>query len=438
MNNSKKTIVLNRMYAGSYLSTHLGHEVINMFQADNGKHYLYLNSIGNFEEKGLNAKNMLLVMHVGGKRVEILGLAKNLSPAPGAQCSLPSNINSIDNSISEEQRNYILSEKDGGISYGDVPLLDIFGTIGQQNVFISYEVGKNEFGENEFFVPNKKMFICFDENEAQKDDIILNEHNFGSTSLRQFIQEGNKDYEILNSVIANEDMWHLCNEKVVRGAYTPHKISLFDICRIRHNENCFSDALAYYMEKYPKLWVGFFKELDILINDNFKVSREVDAKVNNENCKENTGGRIDLLLSDDNSFIVIENKVKSDINKIERDLGVNQNQLDRYQNFIKYLITNNKVKQKQYYLFVLAPDYSKLDIDEEKGFKPLKYSQICYYLKDKIGILGDSDFMAFYYAMRRHSFEYESLCLYDDMKNIFYSRIEEEYAKLQKHRGLLR
>ena len=31
-------IVLNRMYTGSYLSSNLGHEVINMFQADNGKH----------------------------------------------------------------------------------------------------------------------------------------------------------------------------------------------------------------------------------------------------------------------------------------------------------------------------------------------------------------------------------------------------------------
>ena len=184
------------------------------------------------------------------------------------------------------------------------------------------------------------------------------------------------------------------------------------------------------MGKYPKLWAGFFRELDISINNTFTVSREVDAKINSEEYKENTGGRIDLLLSDDNTFIVIENKVKSDINKIERDLGVDQDQLDRYKNFIKYLIDNNKVKNK-YYLFVLSPDYSKLKIDNEKEFKLLKYSQICNYLKDKIGNLGDNDFMAFYYAMRRHSFEHESLCLYDDMKNIFYSRIEELHMNLK-------
>ena len=419
MNETKGSIVLNRMYAGSYLSTHLGHEVINMFQADNGKHYLYLNSRGNFDEKGFNAKNMLLVMHVGGKRVEILGLAKDLKPASGAQCSLPSDINSLDNSISGEQKKYI---KDNKISYGGVPMLDFFGKAGQQNVFVSYEVD-----ENNFFVPNKKMVVCFDESEAQKEDIILREHNFASTSLRQFIQDGN-DYETLISVIENENMWHVYNEKVVRGTYTPHGISLFDICGICYNENCFSDALAYYMEKRPKLWVSFFRELGISVNDNFTVSREVDAKINSEKYKENTGGRIDLLLSDDNSFIVIENKVKSDINKIKRDLGVNQNQLDRYKNFIKYLISNDKVKQKQYYLFILAPDYSKLIIDNENEFKHIKYSRICNYLKDKIDVLGDSDFMALYYAMRRHSFEQESLCFYDDMKNIFYSRIEE-YAK---------
>ncbi len=30
-----KGIVLNRMYVGDYLSSNLGHEVINLYQADN-------------------------------------------------------------------------------------------------------------------------------------------------------------------------------------------------------------------------------------------------------------------------------------------------------------------------------------------------------------------------------------------------------------------
>ena len=84
----KKGLVLNRMYTGSYLSTNLGHEVINMFQADNGKHYLYLNARGNFDKKaGEKISDMLLVRYVGENRLEILAWASELTPAPGADKS---------------------------------------------------------------------------------------------------------------------------------------------------------------------------------------------------------------------------------------------------------------------------------------------------------------------------------------------------------------
>lgn len=39
------TIILNRMYAGSYLDEdeNIGHEVINLFRDDNGSNYIYIN-----------------------------------------------------------------------------------------------------------------------------------------------------------------------------------------------------------------------------------------------------------------------------------------------------------------------------------------------------------------------------------------------------------
>lgn len=435
-------IVLNRMYAGSYLSSNLGHEVINMFQADNGKHYLYLNSRGNFEEKGKLVSHMLLVMHIGGKRVEVLALAKNLKPVESANCSLPRNLSKKDNTISEAQQAYILGEKKnekrkkGGIHYGGVPLLNLFGDAGQQNIFVSYEVKKDCF-----FKPKERITLCFGEEEWQKGDILLTEHKFGSTTLHQYILEGNRDYETLISHIekagkecSNQEnsMWEPFNEKVVLGTYSTHKISLFDICQIQYNENCFSNALAHYMEKYPTLWANFFREeLGIPLQDTFSVSREVDAKVKDKKYKENTGGRIDLLLSDDDLFVIIENKVKSDINKVERDLGMNHTQLNRYENYVKYLIKSGDVPQTQYRAFLLAPNYNMPQLDNDKAFEPLTYRQICDYLEDKIVSLNDDDFTAFYHAMRRHRFDYESLCQYDDMKNIFYSRIEEYKRKKQ-------
>jgi hypothetical protein len=80
------------------------------------------------------------------------------------------------------------------------------GTTGQQNVFVSYEVD-----ENNFFIPYRKLFVCFAETETPYGDILLNEHNFGLTSLRQFIQGENQDYDTLIFTIENEDLWDVCN-----------------------------------------------------------------------------------------------------------------------------------------------------------------------------------------------------------------------------------
>lgn len=80
------------MYAGSYLGSNLGHEVINMFQADNGKHYLYLNPTGRLSDNAKTADCMLLARYIGNKSVEILAMAKNLKLVPGADLLLTGSI----------------------------------------------------------------------------------------------------------------------------------------------------------------------------------------------------------------------------------------------------------------------------------------------------------------------------------------------------------
>ena len=131
-------IVLNRMYTGSYLSSNLGHEVINMFQADNDKHYLYLNSKGNFSKDGASVSTMLLVRGIGEIRVEIIGLAKNLKFVKSAQCKLPRDLGRVDEDVQTKQLAYMKE-----ITYGGAPREDIFGDEGQQSVFISYEIYYN-------------------------------------------------------------------------------------------------------------------------------------------------------------------------------------------------------------------------------------------------------------------------------------------------------
>ena len=102
-----KGIVLNRMYTGSYLSTNLGHEVINMFQADDGNHYLYLNAKGNFSSIGKEVTTMLLVRHVGENCVEVVGMAKNLKCVDSACCSLPRDLGRINEKIQGAQQDFM-------------------------------------------------------------------------------------------------------------------------------------------------------------------------------------------------------------------------------------------------------------------------------------------------------------------------------------------
>ena len=59
---------------------------------------------------------------------------------------------------------------------------------------------------------------------------------------------------------------------------------MFDICQIQNDENCFSNALAYFMTlpEYYGLWKGFFEKYDITLNKNFLVEREVSSKIKDD------------------------------------------------------------------------------------------------------------------------------------------------------------
>lgn len=75
----KNGIVLNRMYVGDYLMSNLGHEVINLYQADNGCNYIYLNSTGDFVKAHQGrVEYMLFVKYYGKGEVEVIGMAKGL------------------------------------------------------------------------------------------------------------------------------------------------------------------------------------------------------------------------------------------------------------------------------------------------------------------------------------------------------------------------
>ena len=488
-----KDIVLNRMYTGSYLSSNLGHEVINMFQADNGKHYLYLNSKGNFSKDGASVSTMLLVRGIGEKRVEIIGLAKNLKFVKSAQCKLPRDLGRVDTGVQTKQLAYMKE-----ITYGGAAIKDIFGEEGQQSVFISYETDANNF-----YLPQRRIIINFkDKQDANNqeaknsENIYLKELSFGSTSLHQYVSETSNpgDWKLLDNICKNPTWWK--NDPinvVVPNNLSKQQDSLFDICRIQDDENKLSNALSYFIEKYPKIWIKYFKEkYNIELSKIDSVTREEDAKIDNSKCEDKTGGRIDLLIRTPECYIIMENKIDSRI--IFQD-GVSQ--IQRYYNYVNYLQReeeerlekakkeleskidgykaelgkcngmrstpnrNKKIdklktekieaekeledlpefKEREVIGFVLAPNYnpptdSELEVKNGAGqivykYEPVSYKEIYDWLQDKAEVTIDKDpnFKAFHNAMKKHTYATKSEAIREDMMNIFFTRIQKCHTK---------
>ena len=490
-------IVLNRMYTGSYLSSNLGHEVINMFQADNGKHYLYLNSKGNFSNAGTSVGTMLLVRGIGDKRVEVVGLAKNLKPVDSARCTLPRDLGRVDKEVQTKQWAYMKE-----ITYGGAAIKEIFGDEGQQSVFISYETDANNF-----YLPQRRIIINFKDkqdanNQGAKnsENIYLKELSFGSTSLHQYVSKtSNPDDWCLLDEICNDDRckdtnWWMNNPiKVeVPNNLSKQQDSLFDICRIQDDENKFSNALSYFIEKYPDIWIKFFESKGVKLSNIDSVTREEDAKIDNSKCEDKTGGRIDLLIRTPECYIIMENKIDSRI--IFQD-GVSQ--IQRYYNYVNYLQReeedrlekakkeleskidgykaklgkyngmmstpnrNKKIdklktdkddaenelkslpefKEREVIGFVLAPNYnlptdSELEVKNSAGqivykYEPVSYKEIYDWLQDNAEVTIDKDpnFKAFHNAMKKHKYATKSEAIRDDMMNIFFTRIQKCHTK---------
>lgn len=437
-------IVINRMYAGEYLSSNLGHEIINLFQADNGQHYLYLNSSGSFARGHENVDVMLMVRYAGRDCFEVVAMAKGLQFAPGTNVSRGRDIMEHNPEICEEQRRYIAQQPSGTVSYGGVSILDIFNDAEQQSVFITYKADK-------VFLPKgeTRIFLKYDTDAENsflpaQTSIAIKEHNLPKTSLKSYIYptDGNhrSDYSnLIDNLINNHALWDAGREWKVNltESHAQKEISLFDICRINDDENRFSNALAFFMTRpeYRGLWREYFKSLGIELEENYNVEREVNSKIEDpegESTYGVSGGRIDLLVSDPGQFIVIENKIKSDINTNSHDREFATTQLDRYVNYINWRISKENSEHKKTGKFlILCPDYNRPALNEsEREYKIITYNDLHSFLQDKKEVDSDPNFRALRNAMWRHTLPTANGYLYNEMQEKFEARIKELKNKI--------
>ena len=375
-------IILNRMYVGRYLEENIGHEVINLFKADNGGNYIYINHDGKINpEYDNDVKAVLLVKYVEKGVMEVIAKAEELE-----QIAINRKNPQLEN---DEQRRYIDEHK---ITYGGVPLYKIYK---QDEYFISVtlKVGK-------LLKVKEPLYLVEDESKktVYQNHCFLPDKHFSSQSLKMYYPQDafKTDYEAMAEMINNDSLWESEN--------TTSKIDVNEIQSFNQNKNflsvirkendelVFSNMLGYFYEQNRPVFVDFAKKVLNIpsISTDFDVYREK--------------GDIDLWIEDGHSIIVIENKIKSKINGEKHDTNSEtiQSQLSKY-----YEYATKNSNGKNVYAFLFTPNYNHIDLkyyDCGSKYSIVNYSDIySYYFNHAGEMLHVNYFTEFIDGLHLHS-----------------------------------
>lgn len=390
----KGTIAIIRMYSGNYLNDNLGHEIINLFISDDGKHFVYATPADLGKEDVVNAF-FVYYLH-GTGMAEVIGCARGLKVV---------NLGSKDSD---------------NICYGGKTLKEIFSKDTFQDLLVSYEA------EN-VYTPSKPLYIKYTEKDIARvhnssskivqniSDVIDLKYTKVGQHLTSYVSNV-EDCESLNRVLNDNSIWIECTSMVDRIQLKTPKRTFMEICNKENDEVAYSNAIAHFLRKYPELLCAWMKLHKIeLTSANIKIERESE--------------RIDLLIYDENNIIVVENKILSGINGIN---GISC-QLDSYWNAIMNRSNGGNLK----YLpvgatanfFVLVPDYydeRRISLfDEQKHYEIIKYSELFGICNDFVGFepyCHDEYFVEFVEILQKHA-RPRNDSIYIEMKRRFYERI---------------
>ena len=232
-------IVINRMFTGDkYLndsgSENIGHEIINLFRADDNENYIYFCDSGKYNSNEYQLpKFSFQVKPAGEKLLEIVNVAE------------------IDTEAEIDVHKII---------YGEKELEKIFADNKKQEVetFVTFKASR-------IIKPLSPKYIAYAGYTGQIPDCLncafkVNEH------LRNYITPSENDYRILDDFAQEAFVasnWKEVDDKVEisQAEYKEPMVTPGDIYGISNLELPYSNAFKFFIEKYPQLLSGFCKHL---------------------------------------------------------------------------------------------------------------------------------------------------------------------------------
>ena len=354
---------------------------------------------------------MILVRLINEHCYEVIAYADELSLLLSQEAMLNSK---RAGEIEEKRQQKII--KDNDISYGGLPVNEIFSE--QDNtVFVTFKVGKYRSvkKQNPIYIVDDEKYVL---NESY---IFVPEFRFSNQSLKLYAPKNKKEkaFEKLIEIIDTDKYWEKEDTSTTISETTSadSTFGILDVIGKNDDELAYSNWLGYYLKNYPHLAEQFaYNILGITLHAN-----NLEAKREYQN--------IDLWLEDDNSIVVIENKIKSGINGVNmerHDLKSEliQSQLSKYYSFAE---EEAKKKNKQTYYYILLPDYSYKNEDLSiylmaDKYTVVRYSEISAFFEKDIECLYLDEFRK---ALKKHSTPYYK-DLYQVMEERFVNKIRQK------------
>lgn len=408
---ASREIIINKMYVGGYLSEgdNIGHEIINLYKADDGKNYIYLNSQGTIElSRGENSITVLLVRKYASKIYKVLAKAEGITILDFADSKLP-------------RKERYEGQVALGLTYGGVSLVDLFN----ENSFRgSLDEEKNvytTFVADRVIKPKNQIYITDDESVSGDNTFFIRTNKgFGKQTLREFYSENEKpeSFTDLNQIIENKELWEESNTtQAISELPEPQKDPHFNFLKIirqEDNELAFSNMFAYFFDINRDAFSRFAKKvLSVDIQTDFTIERE----------KNN----IDLLISDKNNAVVIENKIKSNINGINERHDINsdqvQSQLEKYYQFVT---TDDEYRKKTVSCFIFLPNYNRIELSKflcGEKYTVVYYREIYNFFDENRNLFDEVPYFEdFINAMHKHTMDYDNE-LEEEMQRRFQNTI---------------
>lgn len=427
-------VLINHMYSGNYLeSGNLGHEVINLFKCDNGNHYIYAMSAGDYDTKNHtnSIKKVILVRNVDQYKAEILGMCDVEEEIFASEVDEPSKYKmfpSVDELVNNDFMNPYNSDgtiKDkntihrietykrihkrqidyidnNAVTYGNVKLYDLFAknntASSGHSVYLTFKV-------TNFKRPKELIYLCDNrfniENMGNRYFKLKERERMCGASVATY--ESIDDPEIQRLI--HSDFFEKTDNstKVEINNINIKSTSLLNIIKKNNDEITYSNWITYYLKNDKEILRQFIKKFT-----------EVETSFENIEIARETKDNIDIYYEDSKSIFVFENKIKSSINGTKKKKGITDeekefSQLKKYYDYAESIASMSNPKKMTLY-FLLLPNYAYKDIsklnkyEKFEKYKIIRYSQLLEFFKAcKTSLPYYDDFLK---ALEYHSSEY--------------------------------